>query len=130
MRRWIIAVLFLAPAAAMASPVIVLEPTVLLAKAGARTSAITSIHAGAIVDLLRFGQRWSLIVLGGHKGYVASGALASVDPPAVYYDQSADRTCGYGYPYSGSGLNFTGLAELRTSEPLGALFGYHRRWPC
>ncbi len=43
---------------------------------------------------------------------------------------SRDRHCGPAYPYSGSNVYFTGLTELRTSEPLGALFGYHVQRPC
>jgi len=35
-----------------------------------------------------------------------------------------------GYPYSGSSPYFSGLTELRHSEPLGALFGYHVYRPC
>jgi hypothetical protein len=44
---------------------------------------------------------------------------------------TTDATCDYGYPYSGSNSYFRRpLATFRHSEPLGALFGYHRADPC
>ena len=44
---------------------------------------------------------------------------------------TGDTTCDYGYPYSGSNSYFRRpLATFRHSEPLGALFGYHRADPC
>jgi len=117
-------------AAAAAHPVTLTAPAPLLATAGAPSSAITSLHAGATVQLLHHGKNWSRIRVARRVGYVRSDVIVPVDPPQVVYLQSADRRCDYGYPYSGSDAYFTGLVELRTSEPLGALFGYHRRWPC
>ena len=44
---------------------------------------------------------------------------------------TTDTTCDHGYPYSGSNSYFRRpLATFRHSEPLGALFGYHRADPC
>ncbi len=66
---------------------------------------------------------------------VASAATevspAGPAPHAVNAPPAYDPNCDYGYPYSGSGRYFAEpLTDLRHSEPLGALLGYHLRYPC
>jgi hypothetical protein len=57
-------------------------------------------------------------------------AIAPVVSPETRAATS-DTTCDHGYPYSGSNSYFRRpLATFRHSEPLGALFGYHRADPC
>ncbi len=103
----------------------------------AKLRAQPSVHArvlaeGAevIVESPRQGARhdWTFVTVAGLRGYVASAALA----PQSYASTLAAESphCDHGYPYSGSSVYFTGLTELRTSEPLGALFGYHIQRPC
>ena len=80
-----------------------------------------SIHQGALHD-------WTFVTVAGLRGYVPAAELA----PQPYASTLAAENphCDLGYPYSGSSVYFTGLTELRTSEPLGALFGYHIQRPC
>ena len=82
---------------------------------------VESIHKGALHD-------WTFVTVAGLRGYVPAAELA----PQPYASTLAAENphCDLGYPYSGSSVYFTGLTELRTSEPLGALFGYHIQRPC
>lgn len=82
---------------------------------------VESVHQGARHD-------WTFVTVAGLRGYVAAAELA----PQLYASTLAAENphCDLGYPYSGSSVYFTGLTELRTSEPLGALLGYHIQRPC
>ncbi len=82
---------------------------------------VESVHQGARHD-------WTFVTVAGLRGYVAAAELA----PQPYASTLAAENphCDLGYPYSGSSVYFTGLTELRTSEPLGALLGYHIQRPC
>jgi len=108
------------------------EPLPLRAGPGLRYRQITTAPAGATLAPEPGGSEWTRVDYNGRSYYaetqrlqVASGAeaTASILP--------ADPTCDFSYPYSGSNLFFDRpLARLRHSEPLGFLFGYHRRTPC
>jgi len=52
-------------------------------------------------------------------------AIAVVEP-----GDPRDPDCDRGYPYSGSARYFTGLTELRHTEPLALLLGEHVARPC
>jgi hypothetical protein len=91
---------------------------------------IETAPAGSSLILLQEDEEWSHIDFQGRRFYAPTAKLtmASQQTSATATD---DPTCDYGYPYSGSNLFFDRpLAKLRHSEPLGFLFGYHRRSPC
>lgn len=98
--------------------------------AHARVLAVLAEGAEVIVEAIHQGARhdWTFVTVAGLRGYVASSALE----PRPYASTLAAENphCDLGYPYSGSSVYFTGLTELRTSEPLGALLGYHVQRPC
>jgi len=105
---------------------------VLRERPSAKAQALAVLAAGAelIIESPRQGasRDWTFVTVSGLRGYVASAALS----PQSYASTLAAESphCDLGYPYSGSSVYFTGLTELRTSEPLGALFGYHVQRPC
>lgn len=107
-------------------------PLSLRAGPGPRYRVATTAPVGAHLAPEPGGAEWTRVDYNGHSYYaetqqllIASGAetTASILP--------ADPTCDFSYPYSGSNIFFDRpLAKLRHSEPLGFLFGYHRRNPC
>jgi len=84
--------------------------------------------AGGAPFAVAADSRWRDEVPAPLRGF------ADVIAPEVAPDArtaTTDTTCDYGYPYSGSNSYFRRpLATFRHSEPLGALFGYHRADPC
>jgi hypothetical protein len=96
----------------------------------ARVLGVLAAGVEVIVESVGRGPRhdWTFVTVAGLRGYVANAALAP--QPGASTLAIEDPHCDLGYPYSGGGVFFTGLTELRTSEPLGALFGYHIRRPC
>jgi hypothetical protein len=96
----------------------------------ARVLAVLAEGVEVIVESIRQGARhdWTFVTVAGLRGYVPAAELA----PQPYASTLAAENphCDLGYPYSGSSVYFTGLTELRTSEPLGALLGYHIQRPC
>ena len=108
------------------------RPALLRAGPGARYRVLAALPASATVDILRDGRVWSRVEYDGLRGYASASWSVGVATQATPFPPAPvdDPTCDYGYPYSGSGAYFTGLTELRHSGPLGALLGYHRRWPC
>jgi hypothetical protein len=117
--------------AALARPGGVISHADMRSGPGANHPVIANVPAGAAVEIVASGRRWSRVSHEGRRGYVATAGLAEADaavPPA--YDPSSDPACDHGYPYSGSGAYFTGLTELRHTGPLGFFLGWHRRWPC
>ncbi|MGA3062003.1 MAG: hypothetical protein ABSD90_02115 [Methylocystis sp.] len=96
----------------------------------ARVLAVLAEGVEVIVESIRQGARhdWTFVTVAGLRGYVPAAELA----PQPYASTLAAENphCDLGYPYSGSSVYFTGLTELRTSEPLGALLGYHVQRPC
>lgn len=123
-------VLFLVAAGAAAAHELTLaEPVELRARPELRHRVAATAPAGATLEVLREGPTWTRVSLNGRRFYAPTSQLAGAAPPAV--SPADDPTCDYGYPYSGSGAYFAGgLTELRHSEPLGFLLGYHRRYPC
>jgi len=96
----------------------------------ARVLAVLAEGVEVIVESIRQGARhdWTFVTVAGLRGYVPAAELA----PQPYASTLAAENphCDLGYPYSGSSVYFTGLTELRTSEPLGDLLGYHVQRPC
>lgn len=91
---------------------------------------IETAPAGASLILLQEEAEWSLVDFQGRRLYAPTAKLSPTLEPSSS-TATDDPTCDYGYPYSGSNLFFDRpLAKLRHSEPLGFLFGYHRRSPC
>ena len=91
---------------------------------------IETAPAGAPLILLQEEAEWSRVDFQGRRLYAPTAKLSPTLEPSSS-TATDDPTCDYGYPYSGSNLFFDRpLAKLRHSEPLGFLFGYHRRSPC
>ncbi len=91
---------------------------------------IETAPAGASLILLQEEAEWSRVDFQGRRLYAPTAKLSPTLEPSSS-TATDDPTCDYGYPYSGSNLFFDRpLAKLRHSEPLGFLFGYHRRSPC
>jgi uncharacterized protein YraI len=133
MRRLIFALTtvlsLLAPVgASWAEGVTLRTPVDLRAKPGAKRPVIVTVAAGEDIDILKDGREWVLVGFRGQTFYASAVQLTNATPSNL---PSADPTCDYGYPYSGSNLFFTRpLAQLRHSDPLGFLLGYHRFYPC
>jgi hypothetical protein len=109
----------------------VLEQTAnLRVRPAANSRIIDVLPAGAEVVVVRANRRWLLVSSGDLRGYVARSALASSRNGETEVFAAENPNCDQGYPYSGSSPYFSGLTELRHSEPLGALFGYHVYRPC
>lgn len=91
---------------------------------------IETAPAGASLILLQEEAEWSRVDFQGRRLYAPTAKLSPTLEPSSS-TATDDPTCDYGYPYSGSNLFFDRpLAKLRHSDPLGFLFGYHRRSPC
>ncbi len=91
---------------------------------------IETAPAGTSLILLQEEAEWSRVDFQGRRLYAPTAKLSPTLEPSSS-TATDDPTCDYGYPYSGSNLFFDRpLAKLRHSEPLGFLFGYHRRSPC
>ncbi len=109
------------------------EALSLRAGPGTQYRILKTAPAGAVLAPESGGMEWTRIDYNGHSYYadtqqlnVASGVAAPTQAP-----EAADPTCDFSYPYSGSNVFFDRpLAKLRHSDPLGALFGLHRRNPC
>lgn len=114
-----------------ARDLIVNLPIVARAGPGLHYREVTTAQPGVVLTLLREGRVWSRVEIDGRKGYVVTADVFGPRPTHVKPPPPVDPNCDYGYPYSGSGQYFaTPLNTLRHSEPLGALLGYHVRWPC
>ena len=119
-------------AEACAETVTLTEALTLRAGPGLRYRQLATAPAGATLSPEPGGTDWTRVDYNGRSYYAdtrqfmaAAGAAETLPIP------QADPTCDYSYPYSGSNLFFDRpLAKLRHSEPLGFLFGYHRRNPC
>ncbi|MGD9544512.1 MAG: SH3 domain-containing protein [Methylocystis sp.] len=101
-------------------------PAVLRAGPEQRYAAIGTAPAGTDVKILRDDPSWTRIAIGNRRFFVATLEL-------VFMSSRVTQTsgCDFGYPYSGSTQYFAEpLTELRHAEPLGALLGYHNRFPC
>ena len=99
----------------------------------ARVLGVLAEGVEVIVEAIQQSPRhdWTFVTVAGLRGYVPAADLA----PQPYASTLAAENphCDLGYPYSGSSVyfnEFNALTELRTSEPLGALFGYHIQRPC
>jgi hypothetical protein len=89
---------------------------------------LVTLPSGTDVDVIGGTGKWVEIGFEGQRYYAPAVQIAAASPS---FTPGPDPTCDYGYPYSGSGLFFARpLAQLRHSEPLGFLFGYHRYYPC
>jgi len=96
------------------------KDTELHAKPSARSATLAVLGAGLEVTVERArGDGWSRVSAGEASGWLRGSALAPYNPG-----------CDLGYPYSGSARYFDGLTALRTSEPLGFIFGRHVSRPC
>jgi hypothetical protein len=114
--------------ASIAEVVTLRAPVDLRAKPGVKRPVVVTVAAGGEVDVLEDGREWALVSFQGRPLYASAAQLTNATPGN---DPSADPTCDYGYPYSGSNLFFARpLAQLRHSDPLGFLLGYHRYYPC
>lgn len=130
MRRSLIAFVLLAALAsgqsALAQKLMLAHPVVLRAGPEAHYAAIGQAPAGEWINILRDEPRWTRIAIDRQRFYVATVEL-------VFMSSTLTETsgCDFGYPYSGGNHYFLGgLTELRHVAPLGALFGYHRSYPC
>jgi uncharacterized protein YraI len=101
-------------------------PAVLRAGPEEHYAAIGTAPAGTEVKIIRDDPSWTRIAIENRRFFVATLEL-------VFMSSRVTETsgCDFGYPYSGSNQYFAWpLTELRHSEPLGALLGYHNRFPC
>lgn len=114
--------------ASLANMVTLNEPVDLRVKPGVKRPVAVTAPAGAQLVVLDDRRDWIVVSFEGKRFWAPVGRLVAATPT----DQpSPDPTCDYGYPYSGSNYFFTHpLAQLRHSEPLGFLLGYHRFYPC
>jgi hypothetical protein len=132
MRRFLF---LLAALALLASPRVALSdvltlrsPVDLRERPVAKRPVVVTLPAGTDVTVLDDKGKWIELDFEGRRYYASAVQVANASPSFV---PGPDPTCDYGYPYSGSGLFFARpLAQLRHSEPLGFLFGYHRYYPC
>ncbi|QGM44782.1 SH3 domain-containing protein [Methylocystis heyeri] len=99
----------------------------LRARPAANAAVVGTLGEGAEVAVQSSRRGWSLVGVGGARGYVPTSALARLAP---YSANEPNPNCDLGYPYSGSSVYFTGLTALRTEGPLAALFGRHISRPC
>ncbi len=88
---------------------------------------VGKLDAGTEVAVERSEHGWSLVSAPNMRGYLPSRVVRTATPQI---ETARNPNCDLGYPYSGSSAYFGGLTELRTSGPLGALFGYHISRPC
>lgn len=114
--------------ASFAEVVTLRAPVDLRAKPGVKRPVVVTVAAGGEVDVLKDGREWALVSFQGRPLYASTAQLTNATPSDL---PSPDPTCDYGYPYSGSNLFFARpLTQLRHSEPLGFLLGYHNYYPC
>lgn len=130
MRRAVSILIFAAAAtlagAACAQKLTLARPVLLHAGPDEHYAAIAWAPAGESIKILRDHPAWTRIAIDGARFFVATPELAFMSSTAA-----EGSPCDYGYPYSGSNHYFaSSLTELRHGEPLGALFGYHLRYPC
>lgn len=101
-------------------------PAALRAGPDQHYAAIGTAPAGTEIKILRDHPSWTRIAIDNRRFFVAT-------PELVFMSSRVTDTsgCDFGYPYSGSNQYFAWpLTELRHSAPLGALLGYHNRFPC
>lgn len=119
-------------AQAYAQTLTLVEPLTLRAGPGTNYKIAATAPVGTILAPEPGGSEWTRVDFKGRSYYAPTQQLmvaAGADTPATILP--ADPTCDFSYPYSGSNVFFDRpLAKLRHSEPLGLLFGYHRRNPC
>ena len=119
-------------AQARAQTLTLVEPLTLRAGPGTNYRIAATAPVGATLAPEPGGSEWTRVDYKGRSYYAPTRQLmvaAGDDTPATILP--ADPTCDFSYPYSGSNVFFDRpLAKLRHSEPLGFLFGYHRRNPC
>jgi uncharacterized protein YraI len=114
---------------ALAQEALLSRDALLRSGPGARYRIVAALPAGAEVDVLRLGRRWTRVGRDGQTGFVASGSLRAGEDVVLMAAQPVH--CVSGYPYSLSERYFSGvMTEFRHSGPLGALLGEHRRGPC
>ncbi|WP_442754545.1 SH3 domain-containing protein [Methylocystis sp. JAN1] len=122
------ALALVASGASLAEVVTLRAPVDLRAKPGAKRPVVITVAAGGELDVVKDGREWVVVSFQGRSFYASAAQLTNATPSDR---PSPDPTCDYGYPYSGSNLFFTRpLAQLRHSEPLGFLLGYHNYYPC
>lgn len=120
--------LFAAPRAALSDVTTLRAPVDLRESPAMKRLVVVTLPAGTDVTLLGEKGKWVELDFEGRRYYATAVQVANATPS---FTPGPDPTCDYGYPYSGSGLFFARpLAQLRHSEPLGFLFGYHRYYPC
>lgn len=124
------AIFFMAEASAQT--VTLSEALPLRAGPGLQYRLVKTAPAGAALAPEPGGAEWTRVDYNGRSYYVGTQQLiAASGGEAPTPGLTTDPTCDFSYPYSGSNLFFDRpLAKLRHSEPLGFLFGYHRRNPC
>lgn len=120
--------LLAAPRAASADVLSLHAPVDLREQPGAKRPVVVTLPPGTDVTVLDEKGKWVELDFEGRRYFASAVQIAAASPS---FTPGPDPTCDYGYPYSGSGLFFARpLAQLRHSEPLGFLFGYHRYYPC
>ena len=119
-------------AQACAQTVTLTEALPLRAGPGMRYRQLATAPAGAALSPEPGGTDWTRVDYNGRSYYAETRQfMAAAGVAESLTILPADPTCDFSYPYSGSNLFFDRpLAKLRHSEPLGFLFGYHRRTPC
>lgn len=90
---------------------------------------VAVLPAGARARVEPAPRGWSLLIIGGLRGYARTDALRLTLQPEGEAAALAS-SCDLGYRYSGSAGYFTGLTALRTSGPLSLLLGRHVARPC
>lgn len=126
-----VASLFLT-AEADAQTVTLSEALALRAGPGMQYRLLKTAPAGAVLAPEPGGTEWTRIDYAGRSYYADTRQLNAASGGAAPTETlPTDPTCDFSYPYSGSNVFFDRpLAKLRHSDPLGVLFGYHRRNPC
>ena len=117
---------------ACAQAVTLTEALPLRAGPGLHYRQLATAPAGAALSPEPGGTDWTRVDYKGRSYYAETRQFMTAAGVAdTLTILPADPTCDFSYPYSGSNLFFDRpLAKLRHSEPLGFLFGYHRRNPC
>lgn len=120
--------LLAAPRVALSDVLSLHAPVDLRERPVAKRPVVVTLPAGTDVTVLDEKGKWVELDFEGRRYFAPAVQIAAASPS---FTPGPDPTCDYGYPYSGSGLFFARpLAQLRHSEPLGFLFGYHRYYPC
>jgi hypothetical protein len=105
------------------------EQATLRAEPQGNAPIVAVLPAGAEARVEPGPRGWSFLVVGQFSGYAQTKRLKLTLAPEGEAAVVA-TSCDLGYPYSGSAVYFTGLTELRTSEPFSFLFGRHVARPC